>query len=208
MTYKVIETRYKGYRFRSRTEARWAVFFDQMGLNWEYEYEGYQLSNSVRYLPDFYLPDLGCYIEIKAMDRLSPLVSKDDINKASILAADLKTAVMVCKGGPRFLRFLLFLFWQEDISLLYATWAECPHCHSLGVLALVGLQLELGFERGNIPHRKGMREDPNARCFFCLGTHCPNGMEFGSTASVRSPRLLAAYDAASSARFEHGETGK
>lgn len=30
---KAIETRYKGYRFRSRLEARWAVFFDALGLS-------------------------------------------------------------------------------------------------------------------------------------------------------------------------------
>ena len=30
---KAIETYYKGYRFRSRLEARWAVFFDAAGIN-------------------------------------------------------------------------------------------------------------------------------------------------------------------------------
>jgi hypothetical protein len=39
---KPIETRYKGYRFRSRLEARWAVFFDAVGEGWEYEKEGYE----------------------------------------------------------------------------------------------------------------------------------------------------------------------
>ncbi len=34
---KAIETVYKGYRFRSRLEARWAVFFDSLGIIWEYE---------------------------------------------------------------------------------------------------------------------------------------------------------------------------
>jgi hypothetical protein len=40
---KAIETRYKGYRFRSRLEARWAVFFDALGVEWEYEKEGFDL---------------------------------------------------------------------------------------------------------------------------------------------------------------------
>ncbi len=39
--FKAIETLYKGYRFRSRLEARWAVFFDALGLKWEYEKEGF-----------------------------------------------------------------------------------------------------------------------------------------------------------------------
>lgn len=53
---KAIETEYKGYRFRSRLEARWAVFFDNMGAKWEYEKEGFDLGDLGYYLPDFWLP--------------------------------------------------------------------------------------------------------------------------------------------------------
>jgi hypothetical protein len=55
MTIKAIETRYKGYRFRSRLEARWAVFFDACEYKWEYEPEGYVLPCGTHYLPDFKL---------------------------------------------------------------------------------------------------------------------------------------------------------
>lgn len=50
---KAIQTYYKGYKFRSRTEARWAVFFDSVGVDWEYEPEGFVLSDGSHYLPDF-----------------------------------------------------------------------------------------------------------------------------------------------------------
>jgi hypothetical protein len=50
---KPIQTYYKGYKFRSRTEARWAVFFDSVGVDWEYEPEGFVLSDGSHYLPDF-----------------------------------------------------------------------------------------------------------------------------------------------------------
>lgn len=60
-----IETHYGNCRFRSRTEARWAVFFDALGVRWEYEKEGFELGVLGRYLPDFWLPDLDCWIEIK-----------------------------------------------------------------------------------------------------------------------------------------------
>lgn len=73
-TFKAIETRYKGYRFRSRLEARWAVFFDALGTKWEYEKEGYELPSG-HYLPDFWLPygpfgdpemvGAGFWVEIK-----------------------------------------------------------------------------------------------------------------------------------------------
>ena len=50
---KPIETVYKGYRFRSRLEAKWAVFFDELGVKWEYEPEGYDLDEMGWYLPGF-----------------------------------------------------------------------------------------------------------------------------------------------------------
>jgi hypothetical protein len=60
-----IETKYRGYRFRSRLEARWAVFFDTLGVEWMYEPEGFDLGKSGWYLPDFYVPHLDLYLEVK-----------------------------------------------------------------------------------------------------------------------------------------------
>lgn len=51
---KAIETRYNGYRFRSRLEARWAVFFDKLAIDWEYEPEGFDTGEGL-FLPDFCL---------------------------------------------------------------------------------------------------------------------------------------------------------
>ena len=69
MEIKAIETEYNGYRFRSRLEARWAVFFDAAGIKCEYEPEGFEIKvNSeemYRYLPDFYLPDFDLWVEVK-----------------------------------------------------------------------------------------------------------------------------------------------
>lgn len=47
-----IETRAYGCRFRSRLEARWAVFLTEAGFSWEYEPEGAELAAG-RYLCDF-----------------------------------------------------------------------------------------------------------------------------------------------------------
>lgn len=63
---KAIQTQYRGYFFRSRLEARWAVFFDKLGIEWQYEPEGFELGSAGRYLPDFYVPDLGAWVEVKA----------------------------------------------------------------------------------------------------------------------------------------------
>lgn len=59
-----IETEYKGYRFRSRLEARWAVFFDTGGIEYQYEPEGYE-TEAGKYLPDFFLPELDVHVEVK-----------------------------------------------------------------------------------------------------------------------------------------------
>lgn len=72
---KAIETEYKGYRFRSRLEARWAVFFDACNVKWEYEPEGFDLGDGLYYLPDFLLHDVwirnfiktDLWIEVKGL---------------------------------------------------------------------------------------------------------------------------------------------
>lgn len=63
-TIKSVETRYKNYRFRSRLEARWAVFFDIADIPWEYEPQGYVIDGRP-YLPDFLLTECQTWIEVK-----------------------------------------------------------------------------------------------------------------------------------------------
>lgn len=62
---KAIETKYAGCRFRSRLEARWAVVFDHLRINWQYEAEGFEFDDGTHYLPDFWFPELSTYVEIK-----------------------------------------------------------------------------------------------------------------------------------------------
>lgn len=103
---KAIETKYKGCKYRSRLEARWAVFFDQIGVKYEYEPEGFDFTDvphvdqylapgDRRYLPDFWLPSLNSYIEIKPL-----LVPVDDaaVTKAFLLSQ--KHEVLIIYGPP------------------------------------------------------------------------------------------------------------
>jgi hypothetical protein len=69
VTIKAIETSYKGYRFRSRLEARWAVFFDALDIEFQYEPEGFE-KDGQRYLPDFYIPQSKVWVEVKGSDEL------------------------------------------------------------------------------------------------------------------------------------------
>jgi hypothetical protein len=60
-------------------EARWAVYFDAMKLRWDYEHEGYTLVNGNRYLPDFWLPELDCFAEVKPFG-----FTREEFAKASL----------------------------------------------------------------------------------------------------------------------------
>lgn len=61
-----IPSQYAGVNFRSRLEARVAVLLDHLNIAWEYEYEPVHVPQiNTIYLPDFWLPDLRCYIEVK-----------------------------------------------------------------------------------------------------------------------------------------------
>ncbi len=64
---EAIKTKYKGIQFRSKLEARVAVFFDYYGMKWEYEPQSFKLSTGIIYCPDFYLIDLDCYCEVKPL---------------------------------------------------------------------------------------------------------------------------------------------
>jgi len=66
VTLRALETHAFGYRFRSRLEARWAVFFTELGVSWEYEPQGFDVGGEP-YLPDFRVVtgDLVYWYEIK-----------------------------------------------------------------------------------------------------------------------------------------------
>lgn len=89
---KSLDTVYNGYKFRSRLEARWAVFFDSVGIKYEYEKEGFDL-NGIYYLPDFWLPELNTFIEIKG-----EAPTKEEIIKCRLLAENTGKRVYLLDG--------------------------------------------------------------------------------------------------------------
>lgn len=93
---KAIETQYNGYRFRSRLEARWAVFFDSYGIDYEYELEGFELGNGLRYLPDFYIPSLSVFVEIKPNQQLS----MTELRKIDAFAVGGDKHLVLVMGSP------------------------------------------------------------------------------------------------------------
>jgi len=93
MNFKAIETLYHGCRFRSRLEARWAVFFDTLGIPWEYEKEGYVLEG-MKYLPDFWLPEQDCFFEVKGQEP-----TDEEKRKAQLLALYTEKNVCIFYGA-------------------------------------------------------------------------------------------------------------
>lgn len=92
MSFKAINTKYKGYNFRSRHEARWAICLDALGVKWEYEKEGFDL-NGVWYLPDFWLPDHKIWVEVKA--NLEEITEEERLKARALMEATGKTCVIV-----------------------------------------------------------------------------------------------------------------
>lgn len=95
MTICPIETTYRGHRFRSRLEARWAVFFDQMDIEYWYEPEGFQFLDGSRYLPDFYFPQLQMFGEVKP-----DLPTDQERRKAESLCRATHKNIILLTGPP------------------------------------------------------------------------------------------------------------
>ena len=90
---KAIQTAYKGCKFRSRIEARWGVYLDALQVPWEYEKEGFEFTDGTRYLPDFWLPEQQCWLEVKG-----GAPTQEDLHKALRLTQHLRAPVHIASG--------------------------------------------------------------------------------------------------------------
>lgn len=79
---KALTTEYAGVTFRSLLEADWAATLDGLTLEWTYEPQAFQLSDGSNYLPDFYLPGVRAWLEVKGAHQ-------QRLAKAHVFAADL-----------------------------------------------------------------------------------------------------------------------
>ena len=224
---KAIETNYQGYRFRSRLEARYAVFLDALGLRWRYEAEGMEFSAGFRYLPDFYLPDWDIYLEVKpdlpqtivgegpdGKDvRIFPVIEEGQYTATGkfLLASFELRAVkdnavqprlyMACgvPGRPILNRYKGLWKLNDGSVVLHVA-------GSLDGQPVIPISAWSDSESQGIdfwPYYLSQHGETKPVAYFpdsqCLHIYVGNGRDFAS------PRLMAAYAAARSARFEHGE---
>lgn len=188
MSIKAIETLYAGCRFRSRLEARWAVFLDHLGVRWDYEAEGYD-TPAGPYLPDFllYLPEPTLF-EVKPENA-------DYDERWSYMPHRL---VVAC-GMPRLDQLdpsrqpdwgQLNMYWPDGCDVFYA-FCVCPWCGAVGI-EFSGLG---GRVCGHGAHPEGWVTYGGVTLY-----------DENVAYTYAHPRLVAAYTAARSARFEHGQT--
>lgn len=207
---KAIETVYKGYRFRSRLEARWAVFFDALGIEWEYEKEGYDL-DGIRYLPDFWLCKQRYWLEIKPGEPSADEVRKAEAFQKSLYGQpEIDGVFHILAGSPYMNEYKVLPSTGKDARM---AWVQCPLCKTLSIA-----HCEHDFSSVNF---RGM--DMPTGAIYCV--HCDvidrNWKETDSEwfhkgwvefimpfRVLMTPLLLSAYTAARSARFEHGERPK
>jgi hypothetical protein len=104
-------------RYRSRTEARWAIFFETLGVDFAYEPERIRLSSGESYLPDFHLPQFKAYLEIKANNDA---IVTAECARARRLAADQPgQRVWLAAGAPSFdpPNILTFEQWSIEVPI-------------------------------------------------------------------------------------------
>lgn len=144
---RAITTRYKGYAFRSRLEARWAVFFDHLNIAWQYEPEGFELGNGLRYLPDFWLPDWGMWVEVKP-----DLPDPASMEKAVRLARWRGEPVLITCGMPG---GDSLVFMPDGDGAVSASAAWLPWCEQEPIIYVVSPADEVHYPK---VHTMPMRE--------------------------------------------------
>lgn len=94
---QAIPTTYKGIKYRSKTEAKWALFFDIEHIPYHYEPEGFQ-TDAGWYVPDFQFVEAErlTFFEVKPTQP-----SMREYRLLKSLADGAKAHVFVSHGAPR-----------------------------------------------------------------------------------------------------------
>lgn len=202
-TIKAIETRYKGYRFRSRLEARWAVFFDHLGWKWKYEHQGYKIgyNDQIAWLPDFEVvtPEgQHLYVEVKGhpdfFNRNNEWLDHLDFGGGP---PGFQDSMYADDFGPD-VKPLLLLGDIPNVLSAYAAMNVCVIAHHKGVGAFFVPLMFWGLDLKNLRGRKQVDSGVGLKDF--QARVYPVG-------SVHGDEISDALLAARRARFEHGESG-
>lgn len=214
MNIKPIETIYNGYRFRSRLEARWAVFFDAAGIKYQYEPEGFEIKG-IRYLPDFYLPELDTHIEVKA-DTVDAIPDVERCYKMITWGGPIKRIVFLsdvpgdCDGG---MWHFPALYWCDDrVTTGWYFFHDDGDNSCMGQVSSASYRRPFSFtHEGNIfiPSYKTIT---NAFSLSAISDMILDlrrlPADWKSYQLLANEKTFAAFKKARQARFEFGETPK
>jgi hypothetical protein len=112
-----LQTEYRGVTYRSQTEARWAVFFDTLGVQFSYEPETVSLSSGYKYLPDFFIKDFDAYFEVKPSNDE---IVTDEATKARCLAHDRpgqQVWLAIGAPAPKTPNILVLDRWPREVTI-------------------------------------------------------------------------------------------
>jgi hypothetical protein len=142
---EAIPTPYLGYNFRSRLEARWVVFFNQLGIKFEYEPEFFKIRKTYKceyrsknyfyqYLPDFWLPEIGegCWFEVKGV-----MPNAKYLDMMTLFRKKVDKAVFMAVGSlpdaDSFIKGFKTLIWSVKNKNPYCAFCVCPTCREIGI---------------------------------------------------------------------------
>ena len=212
MYVKPIETEYNGYRFRSRLEARWAVFFDAMHIEYDYEPEGFVGFDDVKYLPDFYLPVENLYVEVKGSDEQlegdwDKLACAIDYNSTPVSNGLLILGkIPNPKYEPLSTPVFSYLWWSEGVVCDYAAFSRDPATDTGKVLRGMNAIHEDLFKRIEVPDTRYQLDYSAVGCEMPGNvTTCERIVYDASIPTIRQNYVMYALEKARQARFEHGE---
>lgn len=122
---KTLPSKVGDVHYRSRTEAKWALFFDRLGIQYLYEPEGFVV-DGVPYLPDFLLPAQALIAEVKpsfdsdpdGVQKLRNLIAARGKERGVVLPAIDSASVNLLLMGPDGKGET----WEDDRG----TWLVCP----------------------------------------------------------------------------------
>ena len=207
---KAIETQYNGYRFRSRLEARWAVFFDTANIRYQYEPEGFVLHDGTRYLPDFYLPDFEIYVEIKPFNNKIVQYVGDNNEWEQTCRKFRDTtgkAILLCYGDPSEHYYKRLFAWDiSDSSGGSSEWFALFSVYHEKVLLCVYswsdhfIYINDSFEANKYVKTSSQYEDDYLLWDRSINLNYPDCINWDDP-------LNKAKKAARQARFEYGEVG-
>lgn len=143
---KAIPTVYCGTKFRSRLEADWAATMDSVGLEWQYEIEGFQLSDGSWYLPDFYLPSAKAWMEVKGdhderVGKFETFAADLWRESGASTATEIEAPLVLLARAPRRHPEDATL-WRNMVGVMghgkrySVTISQCPNCNQVTVIAL------------------------------------------------------------------------